>query len=265
MRQLTFGAKMEALELYLQGLSANDIVTQTGISKGAVISILKDARDGKFPDLRLKDRVDELHNLSARLRKEGLDLAQAKLGFTLLKKLWDLNVEPGKLNDWIEFCSQISPDPPEGFIPAAMELFEIEKETNKGYAEIVSEARELSVQRDKLANEVADLKRKEIKAGELKKEIEDSQGEVEVLTQQRNSLETTVASLNDFLRRKSEKLGISPDEFETEFKELVSLEDEVNTKRNERNKLQAEVEALTERQEKLSSRMEKASSDFERH
>ena len=45
MRQLTFEAKMEALELYLQGLSTNDIVTQTGISKGAVISILKDGRD----------------------------------------------------------------------------------------------------------------------------------------------------------------------------------------------------------------------------
>ncbi len=44
----------------------------------------------------------------------------------------------------------------------------------------------------------------------------------------------------------------------------MSLEDEVNTRRNEKNKLEAEVEVLAERQDKLSARMEKASSDFER-
>lgn len=99
MRQITFGAKMEALELYLQGLSANEIVAKTGISKGAVISILKDARAGKFPRLELRDRIDELHSLSVRLRKESLDLSQAKLGFALLERLQDLNVEPDKIEE----------------------------------------------------------------------------------------------------------------------------------------------------------------------
>jgi len=66
------------------------------------------------------------------------------------------------------------------------------------------------------------------------------------------------------MQRKSEKLGISADAFEAKFNELVSLEDEVSTRRGEKNKLEAQVAALTERQEKLSARMEKASSDFER-
>lgn len=104
---------MEALEFYLEGLSTNDIVAKTGISKGAVVSILRDAREGKFPGLELKDRIDELHALSVRLRKEGLDLPQAKLGFTLLERLWTIGVEPEKLKEWIEFCLEISPDPPE--------------------------------------------------------------------------------------------------------------------------------------------------------
>ncbi len=94
MGPITFQAKMEALELYLQGFSANQIVDKTEISKGAVVSIIKDAREGKFPQLELKDRVDELHSLSVKLRKGELDLAQAKSGFTFLKRLLGMGIEP---------------------------------------------------------------------------------------------------------------------------------------------------------------------------
>ena len=107
MRQIPFRAKMETIEFYLEGLSTNEIVAKTGISKGAVISILKDAREGKSPSLELKDRVDELHNLSVKLRKEELELPEAKLGFTFLKRLQDLNVETDKVKQWIEFCREI--------------------------------------------------------------------------------------------------------------------------------------------------------------
>lgn len=264
MRQITFEAKMEVLELYLQGLSANEIVAKSGISKGTVISILRDAREGKFPHLELKERVDGLHGLSVRLRKEGLDLAQAKLGFALLERLQDLNVQPDKVEEWIEFCLQISPVPAEGFMPAAMELFQIEKESGKSYAEIASEVKELSTQRDKLIGEVGDLKAKEIRAKELRDEIEDSQKEVEKLRAEKNKLESAVSSLGDFLQKRSEKLGISLGELETSFKELVSLEEELAIKKSEKNKLKGEIEALSERREKLSCQMDKASGDFER-
>jgi hypothetical protein len=69
MRHIPPKAKMNALELYLQGLSTNEIVTQSGISKGAVVSIIKDAREGKFPQLDLGDRIDEpsIHHIYAAL------------------------------------------------------------------------------------------------------------------------------------------------------------------------------------------------------
>jgi len=60
MRQISFQAKMEVLELHLQDLSVNEIVAKTGISKGMVISILRDVREGKFPHLELKKREDGL-------------------------------------------------------------------------------------------------------------------------------------------------------------------------------------------------------------
>jgi predicted RNase H-like nuclease (RuvC/YqgF family) len=70
--------------------------------------------------------------------------------------------------------------------------------------------------------------------------------------------------LGGFLQKRGEKLGISPDELEARFKELVSLEEEIASKRSEKNTLGGEIEALSERHEKLSSHMEKASFDFQR-
>jgi DNA repair exonuclease SbcCD ATPase subunit len=264
MRQISFGKKMEALELYLRGFSTNEIVDKTGISKGAVIIIIKDAREGKFPQLELKERIDELHSLSLRLRKEGLDLTQAKLGFTFFRRLWDIDVEPEKVKEWAEFCSEISPSPPEGFIPAAIELFHIEKETGKGYSQIAAEAKELYSQREKLTIEVGDLKAKEGKAKELKGEVEESEEKVQKLRLQKEQLEKDISSLNSFLQKKAEGLGIPLNELEAKIGELVLLENEVSNRAKEKNRLEGEIEALSERQEKLSSRVEKAFSDFEK-
>ena len=76
MRHITCQAKMEVLTLYLQGLSANRVTESTGVSKGAVMTIIKNAREGEYPGLELKGRIDELHRMAARLRKENLDLAR---------------------------------------------------------------------------------------------------------------------------------------------------------------------------------------------
>jgi len=264
MKQLPFETKMEVLDLYLQGFSADKVSEKTGVSKGAVISIIKDAREEKYPQLELKGRIDELHNLAVRLRKQNLDLTQARLGFSFLQRLLSLGVEPDRLEEWIAFCSEISPSPPEGFIPAAMELLHIEKETGKGYFQIASEVKELCSQREKLISEVGDLKAKESRARELRGEVKESEGKVEELRLQKEHLEKDVNSLKSFLGRKAEALGIPLHELEARLRDLVSLEEEIANRGKEKNKLEREIEALTERQEKLSSRVEKAFSDFEK-
>ena len=264
MRPISFQQKMGVIGLYLKGFSTNEIVDKSQISKGAVVSILKDAREGNFPGLELKDRIDELHSLSVRLRKEALDLTQARLGFTFLRRLLDMDIEPDKLKEWIGFCSEISPTPPEGFIPAATELLHIKRVTGKSFGEIASEVKELSSQREKLVKEVEDLKANEIKAKELRAEIAETQKESNKLRMEKDKLEGVAKSLDSFLQKRAEKLGISPDELEARFKELISLEEELASKRGEKNKLGGEIEALSERREKLSSHMEKASADFDR-
>lgn len=264
MREVPYQAKMEALALYLQGHSSNEIVDKTGISKGAVVSILGDAREGKFPVPGLKDRVDELHTLAVKLRKETLDVAEAKLGIVFLRRLAELEVEPEKLEAWLGFCSEISPSPPEGFLSAAMEFFHLTREVGKDYTQMLGEVKELSARRDSLAAEVGDLQPKEEKARELNKEIQGAEREVLRLQARRDELRPEVRELDHLLQRKAAALGIPLAELESRLNELVSLEGEIATGRQERDRLQGEIEALTERERKVSARMEKACGEFEK-
>ena len=262
MKQLTLQVKISVLELYLKGLSTNEIVTELGISKGAVVSIIKDAREGQFPQLELGDRINELHSLSVRLKKESLDLIEAKLGFDLLKRLWDIGVEPEKLAEWAEFCSHISPDPPNGFIPAAMEAHRIQKDSGMTYSELASQAKELSQKRDNLLKEVGDLQAKERRARELRLELEGSEKSVKELRIEKEQLAREVSNLKSYLHKKAEELGIPFTEFEVKLSELFTLGEELDGRSKEKKKLEGQIEALTQREQKLSSQMEKASTDF---
>ena len=264
MKQFPFQTKMEVLDVYLQGFSGDKVSEKTGVSKGAVVSIIKDAREGKYPQLELKGRIDELHNLAVRLRKQNLDLAQARLGFSFLQRLLGIGVEPERLEEWIAFCSEISPTPPDGFITAAMDLLKVKKETDLSYTDLVSQVRELAEERQKLTDTIGDLKVTERRSIELKAKIGENEKRLSELKIERSRLEAEVSSLNSFIRKRSQALGITPDELEVKLGELVNLDEEIASKHSEYNRLLGEIEALNERHQRLSSQMERASADFER-
>jgi predicted nucleic acid-binding Zn-ribbon protein len=199
-----------------------------------------------------------------RLRKENLDLAQAGLGFGFLERLQDIGVEPERMGEWIDFCSEISPSPPEGFIPAAMELLRVEEETGLSYNELASQVKALACEQQNLIDAVSDLKSKERRNKELGAEIDKNETWVSKLKVEKDRLEAEVSSLSSLIERRSEALGIPPGELEAKLGELFHLDDEVASKRSERNSLNGEIEALSERHEKLSSQMERASTDFDR-
>jgi len=263
-RALPNEAKMQALDLYLTGISADAVATQTGISKGAVISVIKDAREGTLPPPTLKDRIDELHRLSVKLKKEGLDLPQARLGFSLLKTLQKMNIEPDSIRKWADFCSSLSPMPPADFVPAAVAMFQLEKETGKSYGELTSEVKGLASKKATLAVEVQDLQAKEATAKKLSVEIQARSQETSKLRTEKEALQRAVESLRAYLGKEAERLGISAEQLEARVKEMATVDSEINERSRRRNVLQGEIEALTERHDKLSAQMEKASTDFAR-
>ena len=264
MRQLPFQTRMEVLDLYLQGLSGDKVSERTGVSKGAVVSIIKDAREGKYPELGLKGRIDELHSLAVRLRKQELDLAGARLGFSFFQRLLAIGVEPEKIEEWIAFCSEVSPASPEDFIPAAMELLKVKEETGLRYSELATQVKELANRRQKLIDAVGELEVKEKRCSQLEAEIERNEKRASKLRVKKDELEGEVSFLGRLIEKRAEALGIAPGELEVKLKELINLDAQIADRQRERNRLQGEVEALRERYEKLSSQMERAAADFER-
>jgi hypothetical protein len=255
---------MEVLDFYLQGFSGDKVSEKMGVSKGAVVSIIKDAREGKYPELELKGRIDELHNIAVRLTKQKLDLAQARLGFSFFQRLMAIGVEPDRLEEWLAFCSEISPTPAQDFVPVAMELLRVEKETGLSYSELASQVRQLAEERQKLIDAVSELQAREKRSSELEVEIERNEKRASELRVEKDKLEDEVSSLSRVIEKRAEALGIAASELELKLKELINLDAEIASKRREHNNLLGEVEALSERQQKLSSQMEKAAADFER-
>ncbi|MFP3975708.1 MAG: hypothetical protein ACOC6S_03280 [Chloroflexota bacterium] len=264
MREIPYESKMEALDLYLQGLTADQVVERTGLSKGTVVSVIGEARQGKYPQADLKGKVDELHRLAAKLRKQGLNVTQARLGFTFLERLLATGVSTDKVEEWLDFCSQISPEPPNGFIPAAMELLRVGKETGLSYDDLSSKVADLYNEQQRLLQSTKDLQAKEKRGTELNKKIGQGEKQLAELTSQKTSLEGEVNSLRSVIEERARALGIPVSELEEKLGQLLDLDAEIASRQSERDRLQGEVEALTQRRDKLSRRMEKASSDFQR-
>ena len=264
MRAIPYEKKMGALELYLEGLSTNQVVEKTGISKGAVVGILQDARAGRFPVPSLAERLEEAHALGVRLKKQGIGLAEARLGLLFMKRLQELGVEPDKLEEWEEFSSRVGPEPPEGFLPAAMEFFKVAQEKGKSYAQLLAEVRELSERRDRLAAEVADLQIGEERARQLRGEIQGAESEAEALKARRDELKSEVDCLESLLERRAAALGTPVEDLEPRLKELIALEDEIAGVRKERDRLRGEVETLSGREREMSARMAKGVAELEK-
>lgn len=79
--------------------------------------------------------MDKLHALSVKLKKAELGPAQARLGMVFAGRLLRLGVDMAKLEGWLEFCEQVSPNPPEGFWESATEFHNLTMEAGKGYHE----------------------------------------------------------------------------------------------------------------------------------
>ncbi|MDP2949674.1 MAG: hypothetical protein Q8P22_09075 [Chloroflexota bacterium] len=261
---IPFDQKMRALELYAKGHSANEVVEEIGISKGSVISILQDAKAGRFPIPDLRERLQETHALAVRLKKEGLDLAEARLGILFLKRLQELGVGPEKLDDWVRFSSQVGTQLPEGFAPAAMEFFKLVQDKGGSYDGLVGEVKELAAQRDRLMAEVGDLRAKEERAKLLRVEVEKSEGQAKALNARLGELRQEVGSLVGILERRAAALGIPVAELEARLKELLSIEEQIARARAERDRLKGESAALEERNTVRTAHMSRAATEFEK-
>ncbi len=123
-RKLPTSRKLEAIRLYFRGLPYDEIVRRTGVSKGGVVNVVTELREGQYPAVARSEEVDVLRELVVALRKLGLDPSRAMVGVNFFQRLCDLGIEPKDLDALIKMCRALGPEevPKQEFTEAALRL-----------------------------------------------------------------------------------------------------------------------------------------------
>jgi len=79
MREISMELKMKAVNLFLTGSTFDEIAAKLPVSKGSVVSIISDFREGKLliPQ-EMTTYIDELRRLVVDLRKQNTSVTQLK-------------------------------------------------------------------------------------------------------------------------------------------------------------------------------------------
>ena len=101
MDELTQKKRLQVVYLYFTGLSFDQIAVKTSISKGSVGNIISELKAGIFPEISdVNDQIETLRELSVDLAKLKLTAGKASLGIAVLKRIYELNLDPGDIERW---------------------------------------------------------------------------------------------------------------------------------------------------------------------
>lgn len=185
MVELSQRIRMQVLLYYFLGFSYDDIVKamkDTSVSKGSVVNIVKELKEGVYPEFDdILDEVEGLRELASSIKNSNLTSQEARLGLVFFDQLTKLGVEPQDLKHWVRLCRGIISEeyPVEKLVEAAVRLVKYEEKTGKNYSEILAELEKMSAEKEKLQGEVKELEYslKQLKES-AKKESERLEGEV---------------------------------------------------------------------------------------
>jgi|GEM_PF-1810083 Zn finger protein HypA/HybF involved in hydrogenase expression len=258
MREIPLKKRMEVLKLYFEGFPYDEIASKAGIAKGSVVNIIKELRDGKYPEfVSALDILDELRDLAVRMKKNKLDIPQVIIGLKFYERL--SFVEPDKLESFIRMCERISPQdfPVEKFVNSAISLCKLEEKLRKPYDEALkdleNELKKKSSILGELKSRVDELERKKQKVERDLEKLEErymaKREELAELIKGQESLESLgvskVSKLSSFAKE-CENL-----EFNVEkLIELLKLVEERNSLAEEVRFLMDEIDALKKEKER---------------
>lgn len=149
--------RLEVVKLYLDGFSYDDISSRIGVSKGSVVNILNEFREGRIPGLETaRDKADEMRELAVRFKKQKLVVEEVALGLRFLDRLNQLGVAPGSLEQWLKLCEtmSISEEERRGLIQGAITLRELESELGQPYRELLQQLQTRRQELDNLTEQI---------------------------------------------------------------------------------------------------------------
>ncbi len=144
MKVLTIAIKHKVIGLFLSGLPYDLIAQQVGISKGSVVNIVDEFREGYIQaPPGMNGYIDELRKMVVDLKKHNTTVVQLKGYAKLHTKMKAMGVDTGQLDLWLDICQEIAaPDASnKEFVSAALELAAVKEKTGQGYLATVEDTK----------------------------------------------------------------------------------------------------------------------------
>jgi len=109
MKVIGIHTKYRVVEMFLNGYTLDEIVEQLPVSKGSVVSIISDFREGilQLPD-HMTAYVDSLRHLVVDMKKNGISLTQLKSYNRIYSKLQEMSADCEEAEGWLDICQDIA-------------------------------------------------------------------------------------------------------------------------------------------------------------
>ena len=181
MKVIGMNTKYRVIEMFLTGYTLDEIVEQLPVSKGSVVSIVSDFREGR---LRLPDRmtayVDELRRLVVDMKKKGVSLTQLKSYERLHSKLQEMGANNEEAEGWLDTSRDIasSTDSDDQFIRMISDLVKLSLNTGMNVKDMIKDYHEKLTTLPELNREIQQKKEgfNKIKAKYEKQKVKAKKG-----------------------------------------------------------------------------------------
>lgn len=181
-KEIPLDVRMRIIELLILGNSVPETAKATSVSESTVRNVQNDFNAGKITGYEaFIDCLPDLKWVSAKLKENGLSVEKAGVGWATYETIAKLGLPGLDPKDFsaalVRLLRLLPPDfPADKLVNAAVALLRIEVETGRSYEEIVKGAQDLATR------------------------VKSLEGTMVSLTQQKESLEKTIADLQKLSR-----------------------------------------------------------------
>ena len=142
MKVIGIHTKYRVVEMFLNGYTLDEIVEQLPVSKGSVVSIISDFREGilQLPD-HMTAYIDSLRHLVVDMKKNGISLTQLKSYNRIYSKLQEMGASTEETEGWLDTCRDIasSTASDDRYYRMISDLVQLSSETGLNFRELIED------------------------------------------------------------------------------------------------------------------------------
>ena len=215
MREISVKAKRQVITLFFSGLSYDQISRESGVSKGGVVNIIDDYREGRLVvSGDITDCVDELRRVSVDLKKHHTTVSQVISYTKIHKKIKEMGIDGESLDQWLDICQDIATPTVSSnqFVRAALELAQLTSGNGMSYTSALAD---YAAKLDLCVKLDNDIEQKKEALNQLKSRLkEENQQATEIL----NSINKVIATAQDAFQKQKKALHAQIEAYIAEHK-----------------------------------------------